>query len=237
MSDDKKLYSAREAALAVLSKAKSVLGESNLTKSEYKTENSPKAGVKYGKIEKDQKALERDYNEYEVRPGKSLDSKGPRLARQVSPSGNPREEAEGNNQSDGMEPPYEFKNKVSKELAKEKASHGMDKAENPDKEQDAKLGEKVEHDVEEHMMENADAERQEGHKVMDKPEYKKSEGMEGEKSFVPARLIASAKLSKFMEYRHAKKKAQMAQEAAGSQAPDAPPARSTQSGQPDPKKV
>lgn len=45
------------------------------------------------------------------------------------------------------------------------AGHKMGKAENPDKDEDAKLGEKVEHDVEDHMLENKDAEKQEGHKI------------------------------------------------------------------------
>jgi len=42
----------------------------------------------------------------------------------------------------------------------------LGKKENPDKEADAELGEKVEHDVEEHMLDNKDAERKEGHKIM-----------------------------------------------------------------------
>ena len=335
----------------------------------YETENRKAPGVKYGKIEKDVKPIERDYNEYEVKPGSSKDSDGPRLKEQTSPSQNPKEEAEGNNKPDGMEPEFEFKDKVAKELAKEKASHmvksqsgmhtvvyksaafeksedqtndlnkaetghekginsskqflsppmkglkpgessagrnvklggsannlaahqihqqtlgemkqmsgkdrsGMGKTEswkkseklekgdwkkihdklkregyseesankidgsikaklgkneNPDKEADAELGEKVEHDVEEHMQENAAAEREEGHS-MAKPGDKMENPTE---SAVIPRLIGSAKLSKFMEYRHAKKKAQMAQQAAGQQAQGAPAQGSTQAGQPD----
>lgn len=42
---------------------------------------------------------------------------------------------------------------------------------NPDKEADAKLGEDVEHLVEDHMIENADAEREEGHKIMAKDDH------------------------------------------------------------------
>ena len=314
MSENKKLFSPREAALAVLAKTKEILEESTLNKSEklkkdgqtlgqaigfpgssptpppmpksemkkYETENSPKPGVKYGKIEKDQKALERDYKEYEVKPGNSKDSSGPRLERQISPSKNPKEEAEGNNKPDGMEPEFEFKDKVAKELAKEKASHmvksqsgmhtvvyqsmekseklekgdwkkihdklkregyseesadkidgaikaKMGKNENPDEKQDAELGEKVEHDVEEHMQENAAAERQEGHSMA-----KPGDKMEGQtESNVIPRLIGSAKLSKFMEYRHAKKKAQIAQQASGQQAQGAPAQGSTQEGQSD----
>ena len=314
---DKKLFSAKEAALAVLARAKTMLEESSLAKSEklkkdqslgqaigfpgagpapaptstpmpksemkkYETENRKAPGVKYGKIEKDVKPVERDYNEYEVKPGNSKDSSGPRLKKQVSPSQNPKEEAEGNNKPDGMEPEFEFKDKVAKELAKEKASHmvksqsgmhtvvyqSMEKSEklekgdwkkihdklkregyseesankidgsikaklgkneNPDKEADAELGEKVEHDVEEHMQENAAAEREEGHS-MAKPGDKMENPTE---SAVIPRLIGSAKLSKFMEYRHAKKKAQMAQQAAGQQAQGAPAQGSTQAGQPD----
>ncbi len=230
MSDNKKLFTAREAAQAVLSKAKEILGESSLIKSEYKTENNPKPGVKYGKIEKDQKALERDYNEYEVKKPGFKDSTGPRQEKQVSPSQNPKEEAEGNNKPDGMEPEFEFKDKVAKELAKEKASH-MVKGENPDEKQDAELGEKVEHDVEEHMQENAAAEQKEGH-PMAKP-GDKAEGST-ERASIPM-CIGSAKLSKFMEYKHSKRKNAQAQspEAVGNPAPAAPQAGSTQAGQPN----
>ena len=230
MADEKKLYSAREAALAVLAKTKTILEESTLMKAEYKTENNPKPGVKYGKIEKDVKPVERDYNEYEVKSGSSKDSSGPRLKKQVSPSTNPKEEAEGNNKPDGMEPEFEFKDKVAKELAKEKASH-MVKGENPDEKQDARLGEKVEHDVEDHMKENAAAEAKEGHSMA-----KPGDKMEGQtESNVIPRLIGSAKLSKFCEHMHSKRKNAQAQgqEAVGQDASDAPPARSTQAGQPD----
>jgi hypothetical protein len=265
MADDKKLISARQAAQAVLAKAQEVLAKSETLK-KYETENYKKPGVKYGKIETAQKPTERDYNEYNVKPGSSKDSSGPRIVKQVSPSGNPKEEAEGNNKPDGMEPDYEFKNKVSKELAKEKAAH-MVKKENPDEKADAKLGEKIEHEVEEHMLANKDAEKKEGHKIMKKsagetkhdrcvegveqnsPDVKnpdavcssvgvprgKSEESEGDKAFVPARLIASAKLSKFMEYKHAKRKAAESVPAVGEQAADAPPPRSTQAGEPEKK--
>lgn len=237
----------------------------------YETENrKAPPSVKYGKIEKDVKPVERDWNEYEVKSGNSKDSSGPRLARQVSPSGNPKEEAEGNNAPNGMEPPYEFKDKVAKELAKEKASHGMEKteskhdrcvkdvernspgvknahavcvaegvkpakwkkSENPDKEADAELGEKVEHDVEEHMLENKDAEQQEGHELMNKP-GDKSEG-QTESNIIP-RLIGSAKLSKFMEHMHSKRKHREAQgaKAVGQEASDAPENRSHQDSKPN----
>lgn len=43
---------------------------------------------------------------------------------------------------------------------------------NPDQAADAKLGEKVEHDVEQHMQENAAAERKEGHKMVAKAALK-----------------------------------------------------------------
>jgi hypothetical protein len=273
MSKDNKLISARQAAQIVLAKTHELLAKSETLK-KYETENrKAPPSVKYGKIETDQKPTERDYNEYNVKSGSSKDSKGPRVAKQVSPSGNPKEEAEGNNKPDGMEPRYEFKDKVAKELAKENAAAkgmpkdkngnpGLGKAENPDKEADAKLGEKVEKDVEEHMLENKDAEKKEGHKIMEKsskfkrcvkdvkenspgvnspeavcvaegvkPEQQKAEG-ETEHAMIP-RLIGSAKLSKFMEYRHAKKKAQEAAQAAGHQAAGAPEQGSAQDGRPD----
>lgn len=264
MADNKKLFTAREAAQAVLAKAREILQDSSLMKAEklkkdgqtlggmigypgapstpapapmpksemkkYETENKKNPSIKYGKIEKDQKALERDFKEYEVKPGNSKDSSGPRLERQVSPSQNPKEEAEGNNKPDGMDPEYEFKGKVSKELAKEKASH-MVKGENPDEKQDAQLGEKVEHDVEEHMQENAAAEQKEGHSMA-----KPGDKVEGQtESNVIPRLIASAKLSKFMEHMHSKRKNAQAQspEAVGQASQAAPAPRSTQVGQPD----
>lgn len=301
MSDSKKLYDPREVAQAILNKAKDILQESTLIKSEpltkYETENrkSPPS-VKYGKIEKDVKPIERDWDEYEVKLGNSKDSSGPRLKKQVSPSGNPKEFAEGNNKPDGMEPEYEFKDKVSKELSKEKDSHmvksqsgmhtvvyrsasfeksetetaDLKKAEskhdrcvkdvernspdvknahavcvaegvkpakwgkseaNPDEKEDAKLGERVEHDVEEHFKENKDAEEQEGHDLQVKEE--KSE-MPTEHAIIP-RLVGSAKLSKFMEHMHSKRKHKEAQEkeAVGSEASDAPEAGSHQDGRPN----
>ena len=67
---------------------------------------------------------------------------------------------------------------------------------------------------------------------------KPGDKMEGqtESSVIP-RLIGSAKLSKFMEYRHAKKKAQaQSAEAVGHDGPAAPAPRSTQAGQPNMEK-
>lgn len=325
MSDNNKTISAQEAAKLVLLKAYDMLSKSESLK-KYQTENSPKAGVKYGAIEKDVKIADpKTFNNYEVKSGKSIDSTEPRIEKQVSPSKNPKEEAEGNNKPDGMEPRYEFKNKVAKELAKEKAashhkpkdvtgnpglgkaeslekgisqkgwqhnkdytkgvhrevSHGksyageinqkanstfipnekesldlrtkkihqeqlkeikgmpkpkLDKTENPDKDADAKLGEKVEKDVEEHFKENKSAEAKEGHKLM----VKSDENMppKEDKTFIPAALVGSAKLSKFMERKHAKRKAaqgmeSQSPEAVGHEAPDAPAPGSTEAGQPD----
>jgi hypothetical protein len=259
----------------------------------YETENK-KAPSKAKELPA--KDLERDFKNFEVQkesPDSSSDDK--REAKQVSPSQNPKEEAEGNNKPGGMEPEFEFKDKVAKELAKEKSSHmvksqsgmhtvcyqtapiqksegeatDLKKAEskhdrcvkdvernspevknphavcvaegvkpakwgkaeaNPDEKEDAELGEQVEKDVEQHFKENAAAEEQEGHELMAKPGDK----VEGQtESNVIPRLIVSAKLSKFMEYRHAKKKAQMAQQAAGHEAQGAPQPASTQAGQPD----
>jgi hypothetical protein len=171
MSEGKKLFSAKEAALAVLAKAKTILEESSLAKSEKlkkdapaptasPTPNSAASGIMAGfnsmgmggggagststpmpksemkKYETENKKapskakelpaqkLERDFKNFEVQkesPNSSSDDK--RQEKQVSPSGNPKEEAEGNNKPGGMEPEFEFKYKVAKELAKEKASH------------------------------------------------------------------------------------------------------------------
>ena len=106
----------------------------------------------------------------------------------------------------------------------------LGKAENPDEKEDAELGEQVEKDVEQHHKDTGNEVDKEGHDLMAKPEDKSEAPTE---SAVIPRLIGSAKLSKFMEYRHAKKKAQMAQQAAGHEASDAPSQGSSQAGQPD----
>jgi len=54
---------------------------------------------------------------------------------------------------------------------------------NPDKKADAELGEKVEHLVENHMVENKAAEKQEGHKIMKSDEAKPAEA--SDKAFEP----------------------------------------------------
>lgn len=51
-----------------------------------------------------------------------------------------------------------------------KKSENIEKAENPDEKEDAELGEKVEKDVEQHMMANKAAEEKEGHKIFEKSE-------------------------------------------------------------------
>jgi hypothetical protein len=272
MANEKKI-TAREAAQKVLSKVHEILAKSE-TLQKYQTENSPKLGVKYGSIEKDQKPVERDYSDYEVKSGKSLSSDQKREKKQISPSKNPKEEAEGNNKPDGSEPEYEFKDKIAANNAKEKKLRQLDKAEkNPDKEADARLGEKVEKDVEQHFKENKEAEAKEGHKLMVKSDGKtkhdrcvehveenspevsnphavcssvgvprgKSEEMEGEKAFIPAALVGSAKLAKFMERKHAKRKAaqgreSQASEAVGHEAKDAPAPRSNLTGEPEERK-
>lgn len=292
MSDNNKLIPAYKVAQAVLTKVKEMLSESSLAKAEKlsKYETEMKAAPAKPKPDTAKK-LERDYNDFETKK-QNDNSKDNRQAKQISPSKNPKEEAEGNNKPDGMEPSYEFKDKVKGELAKEKTMLGkneklakkyegfkevkesakesgasdpgavaaaigrkkygkevfqhaaaagkkMGKAENTDKEADAKLGEKVEKEVEQHFKENKDAEEKEGHKLMTKshgdskfkrctedvkenspevtspaavcvaegvkPAQQKAESST-EHAVIP-RLIGSAKLSKFMEYRHAKKKA------------------------------
>lgn len=321
MSDENKKISPRDAAIAVLKKAHEVLAKSEVLH-KYETENKKPAGNRYGPLETNQKAIERDYDEYNVKSGNYKDSNGKRLERQISPSKNPKEEAEGNNQPEGAEPYYEFKDKIAAHNAKEKnmreldknekmakkyegfkaveesaresgdkdpaavaaaagrkkygkeafqhaaaAGKKMGKAENPDEKEDAELGENVEHLVEDHMIDNADAERKEGHKIMKKSDGKskhdrcvedvkrnspdvknphavcvaegvkpekwsKSDGkVEGETEHaVIPRLVLSAKLAKFMEFRHAKKRAREAA-AAGQKSSDAPTPGSTQAGQ------
>jgi hypothetical protein len=186
MSDKK--YTPREAALAVLAKAQELFNNSELAKAEklkkdsgqtlgaaigfpgaaptapmpspspaskseikkYESENkkkpsSPDYSKEVGKKEG------RDFNDYEVKSGKKTSKDEKRQAKQVSPSKNPKEEAEGNNEPYGTEPKNEFA-----------------KAENPDKKEDAELGEDVEHLVEDHFEENKEDEKKEGHKLMTK---------------------------------------------------------------------
>ncbi len=261
----KKEYTAREAAQAVLKATHEMLQKSEKL-AKYMTDM--KAAPSKAK-DLPCKAQERDFNEYNVKSGSSKDSSGPRLASQIAPTDNPKEQAEGNNKPDGMEPRYEFKDKVAAELAKENAAAkgapkdkngnpGLGKAEqlakgdwakihsklkregyseesadkidgaikaklgksaeNPDKDADAQLGEKVEHDVEDHVKENEAAEAQEGNSMA-----KPGEKVEAAISAIP-RLILSAKLSKFMEHMHSKRKNAEAQApaAVGHDAANAP---------------
>jgi hypothetical protein len=258
MEQDKK-YSAAEAAIAVLKKAEEVLKKSEVLK-KYATENSKEPGYTPSELGAKEKPEGRDYEDYEVKKGKKgkVSEKGKRQEEQKSPSKNPKEEAEGNNSPDGAEPEYEFKEKVNKDLEKKK----LDKAENPDKEADAELGEEVERKVLDHMADNKEAELAEGHacpfcagmhksedfvelcgdlQKMEKAETKHDRCVEhvkqqspevdnphavcssvgvprGAKSeeaeapsgvpqgFVPAKIVGSAKLAKFMERVHAKRK-------------------------------
>lgn len=76
--------------------------------------------------------------------------------------------------------------KVTQLLQKSEVANSLKKAANPDKEADAELGEKIEHDVEQHMKENRSAERAEGHEMAKhglspaqiKAKMKKGESME-----------------------------------------------------------
>ena len=173
MSDNKKLFTPREAAIEVLKKAKELLEKSDLVKSE-------KASLK-----KDM-APPSAPGSINSQIGFPFGKKEGEIEKQIAPNKNPKEKAEGNNPRAGMMPK-------------------MEKEQNPDKDADAELGEKVEHDVENHMMANKGAEAKEGHKIMEG--QKSSEEHEGDKAFIPARLIGSAKLAKFMEHKHAKRKA------------------------------
>lgn len=80
--------------------------------------------------------------------------------------------------------------------AQSKIKPNLPKAEaNPDKEADAKVGEKVEEIVEEHMLENKDAEQKEGHKIVEK-----GESMDSKKLLETAKeLLKSAQEGKLQE--------------------------------------
>jgi len=72
---------------------------------------------------------------------------------------------------DSMRQAFHFgKNELKKDSMEQQLSNTpqLVMTENPDMKQDAKLGEEVEHVVEDHMMANKDAERKEGHPIMQK---------------------------------------------------------------------
>lgn len=186
-----KLFTARQATLAVLNKVETLLKNSDLTK--YETSNSSKLGYKLpetGKKEIYPQSEDKKFN------GQA------HVEHQKAPGNNPKEKAEGNNPDRDALPKdlgkseqlakkyYGFKaveekakesgasnpaavaasagrKKYGKEAFQHAAAKGkkMGKAENPDKDADAELGEKVENDVEQHMEENKEAEQQEGHKM------------------------------------------------------------------------
>lgn len=325
-----KLYGPREAALAVLEKAKELLANSELSKSEklkkdgntlgsvigypgaaqtapvnkkelkkYETENKKEPSDP----PKDKsKGLERDYEDYEVKSGKSKSSDSKRQEKQKSPSKNPKEEAEGNNKPYGSEPKDEFKKhecphcgKMHKseeftELCSDLNSLAKENFESLEKSEKAKkLADKVEsgkeglkealHDankpkkvlkelrnmdkhglsaeeikarlkkaeMEKHglspeeikaKMKKAESkhDRCVEHVKENSPEVKNphavcvaegvkpakwgKEEMANPSVFVPAKIVGSAKLSKFMERMHAKRKARAAQ-GEESQSPEA----------------
>jgi hypothetical protein len=88
MSQEKK-YTAQEVALAVLKKASEMLTKSEVLK-KYATENSKKIGYKLSEEGKAEKPQERDWDAFEVKPGKAKVSDS-RLAPQKAPQDNPKE--------------------------------------------------------------------------------------------------------------------------------------------------
>jgi len=93
--------------------------------------------------------------------------------------------------------PAQIKSKLSKEemdksgLSPAQIKAKMGKAENPDEKEDAQLGEDVEHLCEDHMLANKDAERKEGHKIVQKSEcmkcnWKKPTPATGQGTTLPA---------------------------------------------------
>lgn len=112
MADEKK-YTAQEAAIAVLKKAEEMLKASSLMKAEKEDENE--IGTKFVKAENkaapsnsqkpriEEKPTERDYNDFETKPGHEK-TEDHREATQTPPDSNPKEESEGNNADWGTSP-------------------------------------------------------------------------------------------------------------------------------------
>ena len=141
MADEKK-YSAREAALAILAKAEEVLKKSELGKALNYADGKPAPSTDFPRI-----AMSEDMGKAEAKSGAQHAAEGAKRQSEIAR----REIAENKGPRAGN-------------LGASLKRQQMGKAENPDEKQDAQLGEDVEHLCEDHMMENKDAERKEGHK-------------------------------------------------------------------------
>ncbi len=91
--------------------------------------------------------------------------------------------------------------KIQEEKAKAAKGKKMKKADNKDPKEDAKLGEDIENLVEQHMLENKDKEKQEGHEIMKSKNQLWKNWMEKcmksmQKSWGDQNLIMSEKLKK-----------------------------------------
>lgn len=207
-----KVYSAQEAALAVLKKTEELLKSSSFL-SKYETENSKKLGHKLSSIK--QKDAEKEDKAYEVEKESAKTSAKERVREQIAPDKNPKEEAEGNNKPDGMEPRYEFKDKVKKELEKEDKDH-MDKAEKgayPKKLASKNIKEEMKRDWpggKKQAVAVGISEARAGKDVS-----KASEDVHHAEAFTPIKHHVSAKLAKFMEWKHARNKAASVDKAEG----------------------
>ncbi len=111
-----KVFSAKEAAIAVLKKTEELLKKSEvLAKYEPENHKSLKHPEISGRSAKDASSADKSFKVVKQND-KAPDA---RLGKTPMPGANPKEEAEGNNKPDGMEPRYEFKDKVKKEISKE----------------------------------------------------------------------------------------------------------------------
>lgn len=141
---NEKTYTAREVALAILAKAQEILKKSELPQFEPLEKGTAQPSPVLSMSEK---PLEKKYYGFEKVKEEAAKSGASDPAAVAAAAG---------------------RKKYGKKAFQEAAAKGkkMGKAENPDKDADAELGEKVEHDVEEHFKENKDAEEKEGHKLM-----------------------------------------------------------------------
>ena len=177
MADEKK-YTAQEAAIAVLKKAEEVLSKSSLIKATshaYLGNRDTQTGHEKGVNTKAYLAPAKHGKEVS-HAGEWVRDKHAGAAKAIAHKklGELRDMPKPNlpKSEDASE------NEIGTKFQKSSA------ATNPDKDQDAELGEKVEHLCEEHMLANKNAERKEGHKIFQKSECAKCNAMKKSEEFV-----------------------------------------------------
>jgi hypothetical protein len=120
MAESKKFYSAKEAALAVLAKTEEMLKSHTLMKAETENKKAPSNSQK-PRIE--EKPTERDYGDFETKPGHAP-VKDHGTASQPAPGNNPHEAAEGNNADWGTSPQVKGHIKLAHFIGRHSAKKG-----------------------------------------------------------------------------------------------------------------